>query len=121
MEATAAFVNFIRRVLTPAKAQRFAALVGKEKGQKRILKGLYHEFEPAIRANAIRKEPYDRVWDQPCFVFAESQGFGVEYASVREAYEEVASYDGWLIVLQDGSAGIHRPEDRWDAEKMLAS
>jgi hypothetical protein len=121
MEAAVAFVNFVRRVLTPAKAQRYATLAGNVKGHKKILKGLYHDFEAAIRPNAVRKGPYDQVWDQPCFVFAETQGFGVEYVSVREAYEEVSSYDGWLIVLQDGSAGIHRPEGRWDAEKMIAS
>ncbi|HEX6811002.1 MAG TPA: hypothetical protein VF384_05195 [Planctomycetota bacterium] len=121
MEATVAFVHFVERVLAPAKAQRFAALAEKAKGQKKILKSLYHEFGSAIRGNATGKQPYDRVWDQPCFVFADGQGFGVAYASVREAYETVAFRDGWLILLQDGSAGIHRAEGRWDAERMIES
>jgi hypothetical protein len=28
--------------------------------------------------------------------------------------------DRWLIILQDGSASIHRPKARWDDEKLIA-
>ena len=53
-------------------------------------------------------------------MFHEPLGFGVEFASVREAYDELSVGDGWLILLCDGSAGIHRPEARWDDEKLIA-
>jgi hypothetical protein len=47
-------------------------------------------------------------------------GFGAEFSTVREAYDELSLEDSWLIVLQDASAGIHRPEARWGDEKLLA-
>jgi hypothetical protein len=56
----------------------------------------------------------------PCFVFHTSLGFGVEFQNVRAAYEALATQDSWLILLQDASAGIHRPEARLDVEKLIA-
>lgn len=68
--------------------------------------------------NASLPAPVDGT-GHPCFVFHESLGFGVEFASVREAYDKLSLEDGWLILLRDGSAGIHRPEARWDDEKLI--
>ena len=120
MDAPQAFTHFVQRCLSPEKARRFAELAASKKGQRKFLAGLYHEFEPAVRAEAVRGGGYDKLWERPCFVFHEPLGFGVEFASVREAYDELSVGDGWLILLCDGSAGIHRPEARWDDEKLIA-
>lgn len=96
-------------------------LASSKKGQRKVLDGLSHEFEPAIRAAAIRAKDYSRLWAKPCFAFHARVGFGAEFASVREAYDELSLEDSWLIVPQDASARIHRPEWRWDAEKLLAT
>ena len=119
MDAQHAFAEFVQRFFTPEKARRFSELCASKKGQRKVLAGLYHEFEPAVRSGAARKGGYDRIWSSPCFVFHKPLGFGIEVASVREAYDELSVEDGWLILLRDGSAGIHRPESRWDDEKLI--
>ena len=119
MNATEAFATFVTRVLVPAKAMRFAVLASSKKGQRKILDGLCHEFESAIRDGAIRTKDYSKLWDEPCFVFHSQAGFGAEFSNVRDAYDKLAIDDSWLIVLQDASAGIHRPEARWDDEKLI--
>ncbi len=120
MNATETFTAFVTRVLNPAKARRLAVLVSSDKGQRKVLNGLCHEFQPAIRAAAIRTKDYSQLWEKPCFAFHPRVGFGAEFSTVREAYGELSMDDSWLIVLQDASQGIHRPEARWDDEKLLA-
>ena len=119
MDAQRAFTQFVQRCLSPEKARRFTELCASKKGQRKVLASLYHEFEPAVRSGAVRRGGYDKLWDSSCFVFHEPLGFGVEFASVREAYDQLSVEDGWLILLRDASADIHRPEARWDDEKLI--
>lgn len=95
-------------------------LASSKKGQRRALDGLCHDFEPAVRDAAVCTKDYSRLWGKPCYAFHPRVGFGGEFSTVRDANDELALDDGWLIVLQDGSAGIHRPEARWDDEKLIA-
>jgi len=120
MNAPDAFVAFVTHVLVPAKARRLAALASTKKGQKRILNGFSQHFEPAVRPATIRPRDYSRLLGEPCFVFHCALGFGVEFPSVRDAYDKLSIDDSWLILLQDASAGIYRPEARWDDEKLIA-
>ena len=121
MEAAEAFKQFVQRCLVPEKARRFTELSATTKGQRKILSGLYHQFEPAVRADAARQGGYEKLWESSCFVFHESVGFGAEITSVRDAYDQLSLEEGWLILLRDGSAGIHRPEaPRWNHEKIIA-
>jgi hypothetical protein len=120
MNATEAFTAFVTRVLVPTKARRFAVLASSTKGQRKVLDGLCHEFEPAIRDAAVRTKDYSKLWEKACYVFHSRVGFGTEFSNVRHAYDELAIEDSWLIVLQDASAGIYRPEARWDDEKLIA-
>jgi hypothetical protein len=120
MNATEAFTAFVTRVLVPAKARRFSALASSRKGQRKVLDELCHEFDPAIRETAIRTKNYSSLWEKTCYVFHTRLGFGTEFPKVRDAYDELSFDDSWLIVLQDASAGIHRPESRWDDEKLIA-
>jgi hypothetical protein len=119
MAAQLAFTHLVQRCLSPEKARRFTELAASKKGQRKILDGLCHEFEPAIRPGAVQHRGYDQIWTSPCFVFYKPLGFGVEFASVREAYEQLSVEDSWLILLRDASAAIHRPEARWDDEKLI--
>src|SRR4051794_24822208 len=102
MDAQQAFLDFVQRFLTPEKARRFGELCASKKGQRKVLAGLYHEFEPAVRSGAARKGGYDRIWASPCFVFHQPLGFGIKIASVRQAYDQLSVHDGWLILLCDG-------------------
>jgi hypothetical protein len=120
MDAQQAFAHFVQRFLIPEKARRFSELCASKKGQQKILASLHHEFEPAVRSGVARRGGYDNLWGSPCFAFHEPLGFGVEVASVREAYDQLSVEDGWLILIRDGSAGIHRPEAKWDNEKLIA-
>jgi hypothetical protein len=119
MDAQQAFTQLVHRCLSPEKARRYAELCASKKGQRNILDGLCHQFEPAIRPDAKRAGGYDRHWGSPSFVFSKPLGFGVEFASVREAYDQLSVEDSWLILLRDASAAIHRPEARWDDEKLI--
>ena len=119
VDAQQAFVKFVKRTVTPEKARRFAALAETKNGQRKLLDALSHEFESAIVAQAAPPSADDAIWQQPCYVFRERTGFGVDAASMREAYDELSTRDSWLIILCDSSAGIHRPEDRWDDEKFI--
>ncbi|MFN0058055.1 MAG: hypothetical protein ACKVX7_06325 [Planctomycetota bacterium] len=119
MDAQQAFTHFVQRCLSPERAERFSKLAATKKGQQKVLASLYHKFEPAVRAESVRRGSYDSLWSSLCFVFHQPLGFGVEFASVREAYDQLSLKDGWLILLRDASAGIHRPEAKWDAEKLI--
>lgn len=118
MDAQQAFTTLVQRCLIPEKAKRYIALCDTKKGKEKILDSLWHQFESAIRTDAIRDD-YDKLWSRPCFVYYANFGFGVEFTSVCEAYDQLPAYGGWLIVLRDGSAGIHRPEAKSDDEKMF--
>jgi hypothetical protein len=119
MNASEAFAEFVMRVLVPGKARRFAVLSSSKKGQRKVLNGLCHEFDPAIRDTATSKKNYSKLWDQPCYVFHARIGFGACFPKVRDAYDELSLDDSWLILLRDASAGIYRPEWRWDDEKLI--
>ncbi len=95
-------------------------LASSEKGQRKILDRLCHEFEPALRNSAIRTKDYSKLWEQPCYVFHARIGFGVEFQKLRDAYDKLSLEDSWLIVMQYAAAGIYRPESRWDDEKLIA-
>jgi hypothetical protein len=119
MDAQQAFVHFVSRVSARKKAERFTSLSATKKGQRTILDGLCHEFGPAILPAAVRRKDYNALLDKPCFVFNARMGFGVEFSAVRDAYDRLSFEDSWLIHLSDGSAGIYRPEQRWDDEKLI--
>lgn len=120
MDAAQAFVLFARRCLLPEKARRLIELCATKNGQRKVLARLYHEFEFAIRSNAVHPWGDEKLWDKSCFAYHDSLGFGVEFVSVHAAYERLSLDDGWLILLRDASAGIHRPEaPRWDHEKLI--
>ena len=117
MKPEEAFAKFVRGALAPAKAERYLALHGSKKGKAKILADLYHGFEDAIRPEVVRAG--ETQGTDACFVFAETQGFGVEYSHVGEALDALALDDGWLIVTQDGTMGVYRPESRWDDQKLM--
>ena len=71
-----------------------------------------------VKPAARRGQDYTSVDQLPCFVF-HAQDFGQRFETVSAAREHLAGEDGWLIVLSEGSGGIHRPEDDWDAETLL--
>lgn len=121
MTSREAFEYFVKQSLSPAKAERYAALMGKRKGEDRILASFDHEFEPAIRADVVRTSDYRSVWNKPCYIFHRSREFGADAATVRAARDELAMDDGWLILLTDGTAAIFRPESRWDSECMIVA
>jgi len=120
MDAQEVFAKFVKRTMILEKADRFTALSETKNGQRKILDGLNHQFESAIRPDAVRHRSYDKFLDSPCFAFHSPLGFGVKFDSVRDAYDKLSMEDGWLILLCDASAGIHRPEARWDEEKLIA-
>src|SRR6267378_2575246 len=113
MNAQEAFAHFVRRVLLAEKAERFTYLSTKKKGQRKILDGLCHQFESAIRPGSVRTMNYEPLLNRPCFVFSVPMGFGMPFDTLGEAYDKLSIEDSWLIVLADASAGIHRPEARW--------
>jgi hypothetical protein len=119
MSAQEAFKHLVAKCLSPEKARRFTELSANSKGQKKILDGLCHEFGPAILPGAVKSGGYDGLWESPCYAFHQPLGFGVEIASVQEAYDRLSTKDSWLILLRDGSAAIHRPEGQWDDEKLI--
>lgn len=121
MTPTEVFITFVTRTLEPHKARRFTALTTSAKGHRKLLDALCHEFEPAIRPASIAPRNYDTVLEKPCYAFHQRLGFGVPFSTVREAYDALEKGDSWLIILQDASAGIHRPEWRWDGEKLIVS
>ena len=120
MDAKSAFLVFVDGALAPDKGRRLAALAESRKGQKKILAGLYHEFDIALRSSCIKESAREGMQPKPCFVFHSSKDFGEPCDSVSEACDNLALDDGWLVLLQDGSAGIVRPEGRLDDEKVVA-
>ena len=113
MDAKQAFSRFVSTALKPARAARYCGLAGGAKGQIKLLASLDHDFEKAMRNDAKRGSVNRAV---RCYAYHRSVGFGAEFESVAEAYKQLGSTDGWLIVVSDGTAGIYRPEANWDGE-----
>jgi len=121
MTVEKAFKTFAKRVMQPARAARYTSLLATAKGKRRILASLDHALEMAILPNAIGSQDYSSVLDKPCFVFHSPRPFGDSASSVRQALSELSLTDGWLILVNDGSAAVLRPEGRWDAERLIAA
>jgi hypothetical protein len=116
MDAAQAITRFANYALSPPRAARFSQMAASEKGRRKLLAGLDHDFENGIRSDA-KSGAID--WRASCYAFHRSLDFGAAFPSVREAYDYLGDTDGWLIVLADGSAGIYRPESHWDAERVI--
>jgi len=69
MDAQQSFTHFVQRCLSPEKARRFSELAATKKGQRKILDGLCHEFEPAILPSAVRRKDYDALLKGPALSF----------------------------------------------------
>ena len=121
MSPTDAFVEFASRVLVPAKAERFRGIAFSEKAQRKVLDDLCHRSEGAILESAKRGNDVQLIENLPCFAFHASCGFGKEFPTVREAMAALGREDGWLIVVSDGSAGVYRPEARWDGQVVIVA
>ena len=120
MTPTEAFTTLVQATLEPSKARRFAELASSKKGRAKLLDALAHQFESAIRPNAVLPGIVPKMRQSPCYVFHYMRGYGVAFPTLSDAYDDLSADDSWLIVLADGSAGIHRPEARWDAEQVFA-
>ena len=110
----------MQATLESSKARRFIELAATKKGQSKLLEALSHQFESAIRPIAVLAGVPSKKCKSPCYVFHSRLGYGVEFPTFEEAYDNLSTDDSWLIVLVDGSLGIHRPEARWDAEQVFA-
>jgi hypothetical protein len=118
MTAINSLRQFVESALLPDKARRYFALLETKKGLLKIADDLCHGLESEIDARLTTtrgKMPMS----SPCFVFKAPHDMGTPYKTMAEAYATLAASDSWLIVAEDGMAGIHRPENRWDAEKMI--
>src|SRR5713101_6121526 len=98
MTASEAFVLFVKHALVSAKAARFAALAANKRGQRKIVDAMHHKFELAVRPEVARAMSATELMNQPCYVFSAQDGFGAEFATVREAYDHLSVDDGWLIL-----------------------
>ena len=118
MNNVEAVKRFITGVLEKNRAARLCALVSTSKGERKFLRELSHGIEaPAARSDRMTSL---RMCDSmPCYLYWEREGFGAAKASVGEAYNVLSVEDSWLIVSQDGTFGIYRPEARWDDEVAI--
>src|SRR5580658_6393270 len=69
------FVAFVKRALIPARARRFATLAASKKGQEKVLAGLDHDFERAVRPGVGRPVGQASAGKQPCYAFHPSYWF----------------------------------------------
>jgi hypothetical protein len=118
MNAIEALRRFSESALLPDKARRYVALLETKKGLRKITDDLCHGLESEIDPRLTTTRG-NMPMKSPCFVFKGANDLGTAHKTMAEAYDSLAGEDSWLIVAQDGLAGIHRPEDRWDAEKMI--
>lgn len=121
MDATEALCHFVGRALVPRKAKRIVELAsqGSPKTRRRIVQSLAHEFEPFVQPSAIRELDFKQIARMPCYAFSDHADFGQVFCSVQLARDFLSLYDGWLLVTQDASAGLFRPEIRWDDEMLI--
>ena len=119
MNAKEALSRFVQIAMGPDRARRYAALLETKRGMRKILDDLCHGFEEAIDPRLVTESRASMPMNAPCFTFSGSDDCGTEYATMAEAYDALSTGDSWLIIAQDGQSGIHRPEGRWDVEKMI--
>lgn len=118
MNASEVFCSFVSSVLRKEDARRCVEIIHSKKGQKKLSEFLCHKFDEAIKPGGIVKTIQSESWNLPCFIF-HGESFGNHYPSLKEAYDSLSLKDGWLIILENTSLGIYRPEQRWDEEKFI--
>jgi hypothetical protein len=118
MNAIEALKTFVEGALLLSKARRYVALLETKKGLRKIMEDLPHRLETELDPRWITQRT-KMPMTSPCFVFKAPRDLGTPYDTMQEAYDLLSGDNSWLIIAQDGLAGIHRPEDRWDAEKMI--
>ena len=119
MNEIEAIKAFIKSVATASKARRYVELVNSAKGQKKFLAELHHGLHSSLLDNLRTIKDKSKCNKLPCYIYSEQKGFGVPVTTFSEAYGELSSDDGWVIVSQDGSYGAYRPEDNWSDEVLI--
>jgi len=120
MTATEALSTLVQATLESSKARRFVALATSKKRQSKLLDSLAHHFESAVKPETVVAQVPSKIRQSPCYVFHYRRGYGVQFPTFDDAYDDLSTDDSWLIVSADGSVGMHRPESRWDAERVFA-
>lgn len=119
MNEIEAIKKFIKHVATDAKGRRYIALIDSKKGRKKFLAELYHGFLDSLREEIKSKKDHQKFNKSACYIYYEHYGFGILVSSFSEAYDKLSHDEGWVIVAQDASFGVYRPESEWDKEVAI--
>jgi len=119
MNEIEALKKFVEQATSDQKSRRYIALIESKKGRKKFLAELYHEFLASLREEIKNEKDHKKYNKKACFIYCEQYVFGMSVASFSEAYEKLSQDEGWIIVTQDASFGVYRPESEWDKEVAI--
>jgi hypothetical protein len=118
MNEIEAIKKFIKHTTTENKSRRYCGLVESKKGRIKFLKELYHGFQGSIR-EGIKSQKHYKDNKLPCYAYCAGIEFGLPFETFADAYEKLSCEDGWIIVTQDATFGVYRPESEWDKEVAI--
>jgi hypothetical protein len=118
MEATV-LSDFLQSIVQKHRRDRYAGYLTTEKGKKKWLAALDHDFERAIDPRKVVKTLSEEEWSSAAVFFSSAGDFQVAYESTRKAYDNAPWEGGWLIVGSTGKFGVYRPEGGADGELFV--
>lgn len=95
--------SFLSKALRKDWQPRYLSLVETKRGKQTILADLYHVLGERFDPAHLKTIP-ESTLSKPAFLFSETDGFGKECPSMREA--ESNADEGALVVSADGKHGI---------------
>ena len=119
MNSNEVFVRFCNKALVAKKAMRYCELIKTKKGPIKILDMINHDIDNNIRNDTINTNINDNDMNSSCFIFHRNHDFGKQVDTLRAALDSLSQEEGWIVILENGSLAIYRPEGRWDAERTI--
>lgn len=116
-----AHVDGLAAFLVPARAARFKATIGDERGRKKLLARLPHnasdfdaryatELPSSFRTDDIAEALRVAGAPSKCYVFADGSDFDGQMVDLHEALSDVVGYGGALISCIPGRLGLFADE-----------
>ena len=119
MSNTDPLVKFLSISLIKQRRDRYLTLIRNSRGQKTFLKSLDHDIENAVDRTLLVEKLPTAVWKEACLYYSSSGGYGIEFETVKAAYDEAPWEGGWLLLSKSGKSGVIRPEGRIDDEMLI--
>ena len=107
---------FIKHALVKSKRDRYLSLFDNKKGQLKFYKSLDHEFSKALNPSKFVEKITDKEMQQAGSLYCSNGVTSNSETSIEYLYGKAPWEGGWLLINENGTLAIYRPEGMIDDE-----